>query len=116
MATKAKQPHLPPRPRVGDTRWVVQWCTKIGMADDEHPEYGTDPDRDVMRSRYAGSREEAERIAREVFPLDVRGVVEFWPVEFVPYDEADAARYPHVGFWECTADSEYYEGPEEAQC
>ena len=103
MATKQK-------PRVGDTCWFVRWCIKRGMVDEEHPEYGGDPDKDVDRSARCETREEAERKAREVYPLDQYGCVAYWPAEFVAYDEDDAVRYPHVGFWDATADPEVFDG------
>lgn len=98
------------RPRVGDTAWFVEWCVKMGMVDDAHPEYGCNPDKSVMRTRRAADREDAERIAREVYPLDQTGAVAFWPATFVAYDEDDAALYPHAGHWEPDNDPEYYEG------
>lgn len=106
MATKPKQS----RPRVGDETWVVEWCIEQGMVDEEHPEYGCDPDKNVMRTRRAADRESAESIAREVYPLDAQGSVAYWPTRFVPYDEDDAALYPHVGYWDAIGDTEYYEG------
>ena len=41
----------------------------------------------------------AKRRAAAVLPIDAFGVVQITPVEFVPYDEADAARFPHAGYW-----------------
>ncbi len=51
-------------------------------------------------------------IHREVYPEAVGkfGVVEFWPAEFMAYDEDDADLYPHAGYWDATGDTEYYEG------
>jgi hypothetical protein len=77
--------------------------------DDAHPEYGGDPDRDVTRVRRVATRKEAERFARTVYPEDQYGAVRYWPATFVAYDEGDAARYPHAGFWEATGDVETYE-------
>jgi hypothetical protein len=96
------QPGTRPRARVGDKAWKVDWVKKLGLVDDEHPEYGCDPDRNVV----------ATRAVHEVLPLAaaVGGPVAIWPVEFVPYDEADAATNPHAGFWEDQADAEYFEG------
>ncbi len=100
-----------PRPRVGDVCWFVEWCPELAF--DE----SGDVDRDscVNSIRRVATKEEAETLARKVWPQTQHawGVVDYWPAEFVPYDEEDAARYPHVGHWEDTADAESYEGPEE---
>jgi hypothetical protein len=104
MTIKAK------RPRVGDEAWLVEWCTKAPLLDDAHPEYGGDPDRNEYETRRADTREEAERLAREVYPLEQMGAVRYWPARFTPYDDIDAADYPHAGRWEETGDAEYYEG------
>lgn len=96
------------RPLVGDECWFVEWCYELAFN-----ECG-DVERDLckMRTRRAETKEEAERIAREVYPqtLNTFGVVDYWPSQFVAYDEADAARYPHAGFWEATAEAESYDG------
>jgi hypothetical protein len=104
MTTKTK------RPKIGDECWFVRWCIKAGLVDEDHPEYGGDPDLDVTRTRRVDTREEAEAVAREVFPLDQYGSVVYWPARFVPYDEDDAGPYPTVGFWEETGEDEHYEG------
>lgn len=97
------------RPRVGDECWLVEWCSELAFYDDSE-----DVDRDncKMKVRRAACKEDAERIAREVYPATTTtfGGVEYYPARFVPYDEDDAALYPHAGYWEETADSEYYEG------
>jgi hypothetical protein len=98
------------RPRVGDECWFVEWCVEIGWVDPAHPEYGTEPDLDVRRTRMVRTRKEAERLARKVYPEDQAGTVAFWPATFVPYDAADARRYPHAGYWRATADRDHYEG------
>jgi hypothetical protein len=105
MATKEKY-----RPRVGDERWFVEWCVKLGKADENDPDSEWDRDSDVYRSRAVATKEEAEKLAREVYPMDQYGAVAYWPAEFVAYDEDHAADYPHVGFWEDTGDAEHYEG------
>jgi hypothetical protein len=104
------KPKAARRPKVGDEAWFVEWCTKQGMVDEDHPEYGCEPDKNVMESRRVASKEEAERVAREVYPLDQQGSVSYWPARFVAYDEDDAETYPHAGHWEATDDAEYYEG------
>jgi hypothetical protein len=98
------------RPRVGDSCWFVEWCLEHGLVDPAHPEYGSDPDKDVTRCRRVETREEAERLATEVYPIDASGFVRYWPAEFVAYDEADAHRHPHAGFWQAAGDEEHYEG------
>jgi hypothetical protein len=98
------------RPKIGDECWFVEWCIKKGMVDDAHPEYGGDYDLDVNHTRRVATREEAEQVAREVYPIDQYGAVSYWPARFKPYDEDDAAFYPHVGYWIETGDTEYYEG------
>ena len=100
------------KPRVGDTCWFVEWCVKVGMVDESDPSMGHDPDSDVNRSRRVETRAEAVALAREKYGIakTTTGFVEFWPAEFVAYDEADAAAYPHAGFWEATADAECFDG------
>lgn len=99
------------RPRVGDKCWFVEWCVELAFYDDD-PAGDLDHDNCKTTCRRVANREEAERLAREVYPQTVGtfGVVEYWPSEFVAYDEDDATRYPHAGFWEATADPEFYEG------
>jgi hypothetical protein len=99
------------RPRVGDSCWFVEWCSELAF-------YGDDPNGDVdrdnckMARRKAASREEAVRLAREVYRIATTtfGVVEFWPATFVAYDDDDAIAYPHAGYWKADADPDYYEG------
>ncbi len=69
-----------------------------------------------VKCRRVASKEEAEELAREVYPqtTETYGVVEYWPATFVAYDDDDAESYPHAGFWEATADAECYDG--EAYC
>lgn len=100
-----------PRPRVGDAAWLVEWCCKLAFYDDD-PSGDVDRDNCTMANRLVSSREKAIQLAREVWPLTTRtfGIVEYWPVTFVPYDEDDAECYPHVGFWEATDEGEVYEG------
>lgn len=97
-----------PKSRVGDRAWLVEWCHFRYQDED-----GTgDPDRDQTSSRRFASREEAMAYAKEVYPQDQYGAVMVTQVEFTPYDEDDVADFPHAGFWEATADTEYYEGEE----
>ena len=101
-----------PKPRVGDTCWYVEWCVKIGLLDESDPSQGCDPDLDVNRTRRVGTRAEALAVAREKWPVAEKtsGFVTYWPAEFVAYDDDDAVAYPHAGFWEATADAEYFDG------
>jgi hypothetical protein len=100
-----------PKPRIGDACWFVEWCIELAFCGGNQ-EYGVDCDACKMACRRVGTKEEAERLAREVYPVTTKtfGVVGYWPAEFVPYDDDDAVRYPHVGRWNATADPEYYEG------
>lgn len=98
------------RPTVGDECWMVEWCAKLAFYEDS-----TDVDRDSckMAIRSFATKEEAVKFSAEIWQSVAQhtfGIVDYWPSRFVPYDEADAARYPHVGFWEATADAETYEG------
>lgn len=94
---------MPYRPRVGDTRWIVEWLVAVGQSEDGD----RNRDLDIMRTRSAKDRDEAVSLAKEMLPLSVDAQVCFWPVEFVAYDEADADRHPYVGFWEDAGDAEY---------
>jgi hypothetical protein len=104
------------RPRVGDECWFVEWTYELFWIDgDDTSEYREiDRDRCKDRTRQVASKEDAERVAKEVWPEthDTFGVVEYWPARFIPYAEEDAADYPHAGFWETIGEVEVYEGPE----
>lgn len=97
------------RPHVGDSAWMVEWCTELAFYPDSE-----DIDRDSCRTiiRRVPSKEAAEQLAREVYPatVDKFGVVSYWPATFKPYDDADAIRYPWAGYWEATEDPEHYSG------
>lgn len=102
-----------PRPRVGDTCWWVSWTYELAFEDDEQ----TVIDRDSCkeRERKCATKEEAERVAKEVYPqtVGVFGFVEYWPATFVAYDADDAVTYPHAGHWESDVEwPEVYEGEE----
>lgn len=99
------------RPRVGDECWFVEWTYEMAFEGEGEYRY-VDRDNCKTRTRKVATREEAERLAKEVWPqtVDCWGIVEYWPSQFVAYDEDDASLYPHAGFWEATADSEIYEG------
>jgi hypothetical protein len=100
--------------RVGDECWFVEWVYELVWVDgDDTSEYREiDRDNCKTRSRKVSTKEEAERLAREVWPQthDAFGVVQYWPAQFVAYDEEDAGRYPHVGYWEATDEGECFEG------
>lgn len=104
MATKTK-------PRVGDSRWTVEWCHELAF--DEGGD--VNHDKCKMAYRHVDTENEAAAIAREVWPQtnNAFGVVEYYPAEFVAYDDEDAGRYPHVGFWEITAEPQFYAGPDD---
>ena len=91
------------RPRVGDRAWEVDWCASIPV--DEHGD--SDLDNADQRTERFGTRPEADERARAVLPQDVLGAVTVTAVEFTAYDEDDAERYPHVGYWEPIAEPEY---------
>jgi hypothetical protein len=95
------------RAAIGDTCWEVEWCEALRV--DENGD--GNPDRNKTVVRCFRDHDAALAYAREVFPKDQYGSVSITPMEFRPYDEDDVARYgPHVGYWEHTADAEYYEG------
>lgn len=105
MTTKTKQ-----KPRIGDTCWLVEWCSEAVL--DEDGQFDHDATTNKEHTRRFASKAEAEQFAREVYPqtVGVFGVVSYHPVEFVPYAEEDADLYPSVGYWKETADSEHYDG------
>lgn len=96
------------RPTVGDRMFEVEWCSHL-----PRNEFGDcDIDAATMICRNFRSLAAAQRYARKVYPLDAFGSVAITEHEFVPYDPADARRYPHAGFWDAVGHSEHYEGPE----
>ena len=109
----AKKPY---KPRVGDTCWFVEWVYELVWVDGDSTSEYREIDRDncKTRTRRVATREEAAALAKEVWPQTHQafGLVNYWPAEFVPYDEDHAGMFPHVGFWEATADGECYEGEE----
>lgn len=93
------------RAAVGDTAWRVEWCSALAFYE------GTeDVDRDecTMSTRSFSTREKAMAFAKQIWLETTKtfGIVEVTPIQFVAYDEADAAMYPHAGFWEDVTDSE----------
>ncbi len=87
------------RPRVGETKWEVEWCSKLAFYEDSTD---TDMDRCTMSFRYFATEAEAVAFAAKTWPETVKtfGVVEICEVRFTAYDDDDAAEFPHVGFWE----------------
>ena len=91
----------------GSVRWQIEWCTDlpIDSAGD------ADIDQATYVSRLSLTRESAFTMARKVFPQAKLGAVRITQVSFVPYDNADATRYPiMVGYWKPYNDSEWFEG------
>jgi len=84
-----------PKPRIGDRAFAVDWCASIPL--DENGD--GDLDRADDRCEIFATKDAAMRRAAAVLPIDAFGVVQITPVVFAPYDEADARRFPHVGFW-----------------
>ena len=85
------------QPRVGDRAWHVDWCAGIPL----DPETGDgDLDNADYRTETFWLEPDANERARKVLPLDAFGSVSVTAVEFLAYDDDDAACYPHVGFWE----------------
>lgn len=88
------------RPVVGDRSWSVDWCAGIPVDDNGD----SDMDRADDRCDRFRTLEAAQKRAAEVLPLDVFGSVQIHECVFTAYDEADAAEFPHVGFWEIVGD------------
>lgn len=97
------------RPTVGDRVWVAEWCSKLAFYEESE-----DVDRDSckMSARNFDSREEARAFAEAKWPetTDKFGLVEVYEMEFMPYDDGDAAHYPHAGFWEVVTEPEIFSG------
>lgn len=97
-------------PRVGDELYRVEWCKALVF-----DECG-DVDRDQCEMAYkyfqADERDKARAFAESVWPKtqETFGIVEVDLIEFVPYDETEAASRPRVGFWECRGETEIFSG------
>ena len=104
------------RPRVGDECWFVEWTYELVWVDGDDTSEFREIDRDNCKThrRMVSTKEEAEKLARDVYPQTTNcfGFVEYWPATFTAYDEDDAEAFPHAGFWECTADPECVDGDE----
>ena len=83
------------RPKVGDHAWHLDWCAGItGLL--ETPE---DPVRHDYKTELFWTLHEAVVRAEEVKTLDYFGVSVVTPVRFEHYEELDARKYPHAGYW-----------------
>jgi hypothetical protein len=96
------------RPRIGDECWFVEWCSKLAF-----DECG-DVDRDNCKNttRRVNTREEAEALAKEVWPRtkETSGIVEYWHARYEAYDDGDGSG-PYLHHWEPTEEwPEVYEG------
>lgn len=96
------------KPRVGDKCWEVEWCTEIPV--DENGD--SDMDRAKLHVERFQFAEEAMEFARDVFPQDQFGAVAITLMQFCAYDDYDALRYPHAGFWDAAGETYHYEGEE----
>jgi len=96
------------RPRLGDTLYRVEWCSKLAFDDDGYVDF----DRCTNSHRTFRERAQAVAFAEKVWPqtCDKLGVVQLDLIEFVPYDDDDASTMPHVGYWECRSDGEVFSG------
>ena len=94
------------RPTVGDKAWEVDWCKDVPVnkttGDAEH-------DKADNRLAYFTNLDEAEKYGVKIFHEDFFGVVRITPVAFTPYEELDARKYPHAGFWDHCGETIYIE-------
>lgn len=97
------------KPRVGDECWEVEWCTEIPL--DKNGDAVLD--QCTMKDRLFKTEAAAWKHAKKVYPLDKFGSVAVTRKRFCPYDDADAAAWPTMGFWETVGDPKHYEGEEE---
>ncbi len=93
------------RPRVGDRMFAVEWCD--GVPTDENGDAVMDAADDRVK-RFA-TIEDAREFAMRILLKYFFGSVSITPVEFVAYDEDDALRFPHAGFWEAAGETEHIE-------
>ena len=89
------------RPRIGDELWSVEWVYELAFYDD-NADGDIDRDNCKEKTRLFKTKEEAVAFAEKVWPEthDKFGIVHLEHIRFMPYDDADATRWPHVGFWE----------------
>lgn len=89
---------------IGDLAWQVDWYAGIPF-----DEYGNaDIDNADDRTETYRHQVRAEVRAQEVTAIAVSGVATVTPVEFTAYDDDDAIRYPHVGYWETIGESKEF--------
>lgn len=95
------------RPRVGDIAWFAEWCHE--MAFDACGD--ADFDRHKMTRRRFDSEQDALMYAASVASKAAKtlGQVEVWQARFVAYDDDDALRFPHAGFWDVCSESQWIE-------
>lgn len=105
MAAKIKSPTW----NLGDSGWEVEWCSKCGLVDEEHPEYGGDPDLDVTHDRLFRTKDEAMAFAREVYPKDQYGAVRVTEFRVSPLSD----EWPYGAYREYIGDTEHYEGEDD---
>lgn len=98
------------KPRVGDVAWFAEWCHE--MAFDEYGD--ADYDRHKMTRKRFESKEDAVAYASSVADKAAKtlGSVEVWQSEFLAYDEDDAGRFPHAGYWNVCSESTWIEADE----
>lgn len=104
------------RPLIGDECWFVQWTYELAwVGGDDTSEYReVDRDNCKTRTRRVATKEEAERLAKEVYPQTTTcfGFVEYWHARYEAYDDGDGSG-PYLAHWQPTEEyPETYEGEE----
>lgn len=102
------------RPHIGDECWFVEWTYELAWVNGDDTSEYREIDRDACKqhTRRVATREEAEKLAREVYPQTTNcfGFVEFWHARYEAYDDNDGSG-PYLAHWQATADyPETYEG------
>jgi hypothetical protein len=102
------------KPTIGEECWFVEWVYELTWVDGDSTSEYREVDRDNCKTRIrkVASKEEAERIAREVWPEthNAFGVVEYWHARYEAYDDDDGTG-PYLPHWQATEEySEVYEG------
>lgn len=102
------------RPRIGDECWFVEWVYELVWVDGDSTSEYREIDREACktRTRRVATKEEAERLAKEVWPqtVDRFGIVEYWHAVYEAYDDDDGTG-PYCHRWEPTSEwPEVYEG------
>lgn len=102
------------QPRIGDECWFVQWTYELAWENDDDTSEYREVDRDncKTRTRRVATKEEAKRLAKEVYPQTTNcfGFVEYWHARYEAYDDGDGPYLPH---WQATEEyPETYEGEE----